>query len=68
MQTFTDSKQLAASKDLTNLFVQNNNFILSDKAEAGSAEEQPARNSLTDGNNKAVDQNPTAFNNQLFLS
>jgi transposase InsO family protein len=68
MQTFTDSKQLAASKDLANLFVQNNNFILSDKAEAGSAEEQPARNSLTDGNNKAVDQNPTAFNNQLFLS
>jgi transposase InsO family protein len=68
MQTFTDRKQLAASKDLANLFVQNNNFILSDKAEAGSAEEQPARNSLTDGNNKAVDQNPTAFNNQLFLS
>ena len=68
MQTFIDSKELAASKDLTNLFVQNSNFILSDKAETGSAEEQPARNSLTDGNNKAVDQNPTAFNNQLFLS
>ncbi len=34
---------------------------MSDKAEAGSAEEQPARNSLTDGNDKAVEQNPTAF-------
>jgi hypothetical protein len=47
MQTFMDSRELVASKDLANLFVQNNNFILSDKAEAGSAEEQPARNKLT---------------------
>jgi len=30
------------------------NFIMSDKAEAGSAEEQPARNNLTGRNDKAV--------------
>lgn len=30
------------------------NFIMSDQAETGSAEEQPARNNLTDGNDKAV--------------
>jgi hypothetical protein len=40
---------------------------MSDKAEAGSAEEQPARSSLTDGNDKAVEQNPTAFT-ESFLS
>ena len=37
MQTFSDSKELAQAKDVTNLFGQNNNFIMSDKAEAGSA-------------------------------
>jgi len=41
---------------------------LSDKAEAGSAEEQPARNSLTGGNNKAVEKAPTAFNPNSFSS
>lgn len=55
MQTFTDSKPLAKAKDLTNLFGQNNNFIVSVKAEAGSAEEQPARNILTGENKKAVE-------------
>lgn len=70
MQTFSDSKELAQAKDLNNLF-GNNNFVLSDKAEAGSAGKQPARNSLTDGNNKAVEQTPTAFTDKfdkLFLS
>ncbi len=68
MQTFSDSKELAKAKDATNLFGQNTNFKLSDQAEAGSAGKQPARNSLADGNNKAVEQNTTAFNDQLFLS
>ncbi len=67
MQTFSDSKELAQAKDVTNLFGQNNNFIMSDKADAGSAGKQPARNSLTDGNDKAVEQNPTAFT-ESFLS
>ena len=55
MQTFADSKELSQGKDLNNFFRQNAIFKLSDKTEAGSAEEQPARDSLTDGNNKAVE-------------
>jgi transposase InsO family protein len=50
MQTFTDSKELAKAKDVNNLFIKNNNFILSDQAEIGSAGGQPTRNNLTDGN------------------
>ena len=53
-QTFADSKELAEGKDLNKSFRQNANFDLSDQTEAGSAEEQPARDSLTDGNEKAV--------------
>jgi transposase InsO family protein len=68
MQTFTDSKELAKAKDINNLFGQNNNFKLSDEAEVSSAEEQLTRNSLNDGNDKAVEKNPTAFNHQSFLS
>jgi len=61
------AEELAQAKNVTNLFAQHNNFIVSDKAEAGSAGKQPARNSLTDGNDKAVEQNPTAFT-ESFLS
>ena len=50
MQTFTDSKELAKAKDVNNLFRKNNNFVVSDEAEIGSAGGQPTRNSLTDGN------------------
>ena len=50
MQTFTDSKELAKAKDVNNLFIKNNNFIVSDQAEIGSAGGQPTRNNLTDGN------------------
>lgn len=63
MQTFTDSKDLAQGKDLNNLFRQNAIFKLSDQTETGSAEEQPARDSLTDGNNKAVENHqPLSIN------
>ena len=51
-QTFADSKNLAQDKDLLNFFRQTANFKLSDKTEVGSAEEQPARDSLTDGKEK----------------
>ena len=68
MQTFIDSKELAKAKDVNNLFGQNSNFKLSDKAEVSSAEEQLIRISLTDGNDKAVEKNPTAFNQKSFLS
>jgi transposase InsO family protein len=68
MQTFIDSKELAKAKDVNNLFGQNNNFKLSDEAEVSSAEVQLTRNSLNDGNDKAVEKNPTAFNQKSFLS
>ena len=68
MQTFIDSKELAKAKDVNNLFGQNSNFKLSDKAEVSSAEEQLIRNSLNDGNDKAVEKNPTAFIPKSFLS
>lgn len=68
MQTFTDSKELAKAKDVNNLFGQNNTFKLSDKAEVSAVEEQLTRNSLIDGNDKAVEQNPTAFIPKSFLS
>ena len=55
LQTFTDGKDLAQGKDLNNFFRQNATFIVSDKTESGSAEEQPARDSQTDENNKAVE-------------
>ncbi len=56
LQTFADSKDLAQGKDLNNFFRQNAILKLSDKTEAGSAEEQPARDSPTEENNKAVDK------------
>ena len=68
MQTFIDSKELAKAKDVNNLFGQSTNFKLSDEAEAGTAEEQPARNMLTGENEKAVDQNSTTLHTKSFLS
>ncbi len=68
VQTFIDSKELAKAKDVNNLFGQNNTFKLSDQAEVSSAEEQLARISLTDGNDKAIEQNATAFVPKSFLS
>lgn len=62
MHTFINNKDLAKAKDINNLFGQISNFKLSDEAEAGSAEVQPVRNSLTGGNNKAVESKTTAFN------
>jgi hypothetical protein len=61
MQTFKDSKGLAKAKDVNNLFGQTTNFKVSGESEAGAAEVQLARYSLMDGNDKAVDQHPTAL-------
>lgn len=61
MQTFIDSKPLAQAKDVNNLFRQTTNFKLSGESDTGSAEVQPARYSLTDGNDKAVEKNSTAL-------
>ena len=68
MKTFIDSKELAKAKDVNNLFGQINNFKLSDQAEVSTAEEQLTRNSLNDGNDKALEKNATAFNQKSFLS
>src|SRR4051794_26658710 len=69
MQTFRDSKELAQTKDVNNLFGQSTNFKLSAEAEAGSAAVQPARDSLMNENEKAVDQTSTALqNNNHFYS
>jgi hypothetical protein len=67
MQTFYDSKQLAKAKRIDELLQTDANFNLPDKTETGSAEEQPARDSLADGNEKTVEQLSTVFQN-TFLS
>lgn len=66
MLTFTESLHLAKEKRIDEQIENQATFNESKQTETGSAEEQPVRDILTDGNNKAVDQ-PTAFN-QLFLS
>src|SRR4051794_16421859 len=65
-QTFMDSKGLAQAKDVNNLFGQSTTFKMS--AEAGSTGVQPARNTLTGENEKAVDQRSTALQHKSFLS
>lgn len=53
MQTFLDTLPLAKEKMLN----KNNNFALTSQAEPGSAEEQPARNSLSGGDDMEGVQN-----------
>jgi transposase InsO family protein len=54
IETFADSKVLAKEKNTTALFGQTLNLVPSGEAETGSAGEQPARNILIDGNDKAA--------------
>ncbi len=54
MQTFSESKAIAKSKNVNELFDKSNNFIMSEKAETSSAGEQLARNTLTDENDKGA--------------
>ena len=68
MQTFLDSKTLAKAKDLNLQFLQNATFKVSGEADVGSAEEQPTRNALTDGNERAVASITTALPQKSFLS
>jgi transposase InsO family protein len=67
MQTFYDSKQLAKAKRIDELLQNDINFNMPVKTEAGSAEEQPARDKLVDGNEKTVELPSTVFVNS-FLS
>lgn len=69
MQTFEDSKDLARQKDVQQIFFKTLNFNLSSEAEMSNAGEQLTRNSLTDGNEKAVDEQSTAsLSTKSFLS
>jgi transposase InsO family protein len=49
MQTFWDSKKLTEEKLLDQLVEKTNTFKESGETDSGSAEEQPARDNLTDG-------------------
>jgi hypothetical protein len=53
VQAFQDSRELAKSKDLNDVFARSNNFIAPHQAEAGAAGEQPARNNVAVGNESA---------------
>lgn len=66
IQTFQDSRELAQGKDLQNLFRQNSNLEMPCEADAGSAGEQPARNSMADGNEKAAEQTSAALAQNHF--
>ena len=67
MQTFYDSKQLAKARRIDELLQNDVNFTMPGKTETGSAEEQPARDSQADGNEKTVALPSTVFQHS-FLS
>ncbi|WP_215242404.1 hypothetical protein [Dyadobacter helix] len=58
MQTFSDSKAIAKSKNVNDLFDKSDNFKLPGKAETSSAGEQLARNNQVDGNEKGAENFP----------
>lgn len=61
MQTFLDSISLAKEKYIDELSDEETVNILTDKAETGSAGEQPARNNLSDWNGQEVGSTPTSL-------
>jgi hypothetical protein len=68
IQTFLDSLEIAKAKQLDRLKENNDNLHLISEAEAGSAGEQPTRNSLSSENEKEVGEKPTSFNQNHSLS
>jgi len=68
IQTFLDSLEIARAKQLDRLKENNDNLQPISEAEAGSAGEQPARNSLSSENEKEVGEKPTSFNQNHSLS
>ena len=68
MQTFLESKAIAKSKNVNELFDKNNNFIMSEKAETSPAGEQLVRNTLTDENDKGAVSFPAPSSQNRFLS
>ena len=65
-QTFADSKNFAQEKYLNSFFRQNTTFKPSDQTEEGSAEKQPVRESLTDENNKALENHQPLLSQNHF--
>jgi hypothetical protein len=63
MQTFTDSKELAKQKDISNLFPI---FKSPEQTEASNAGEQLVRDNPVDENDKAAVQTAAAFNPNYF--
>jgi hypothetical protein len=66
METFISSRNLALEKRIDQL-LEKTTFNPSGKTESGSAEEQPARDSLILGNDKVVEQS-TTFSENYFSS
>ena len=62
MENLISSKHMAMEKRIDQL-LENDNFKLPGETDAGSAEEQPARDSLTLGKNKVVEQSTTSPDN-----
>lgn len=62
MQTFVDGKPMARQKNTIGLFEQSPNFTKSSEAEAGTAGEQPVRNTMTNWNEPS--QNPDLVPNK----
>ena len=62
METFSSSKHLALQKRIDEQ-LEKSNFNESGETESGSAEEQPARDSLILGKNKVVEQSTTSIQN-----
>jgi hypothetical protein len=58
LQTFVDSKSIAESKNINELFDKSDNFMLDCKAETSSAGEQLSGNSQADGNEKEAGNLP----------
>lgn len=60
-QTWIDSIPLAKEKYLDEIQDKSTNFVLSDKAETGTAGEQPVRNNLSNWNKQEVENLSTSF-------
>ena len=61
-----DSRHLALNKRLDELLQKNATFDVSNQTETGSAEEQPARDSLTSKNKEVIDYSTTSFTNYIL--
>ena len=66
IQTWEDSREMAKGMDLRSVFLRSDNFTVLQEAEAGSAGEQPARNTAADGNERAAEKTSAALPQNHF--